>query len=81
MSKKAEGVRRPSPAKPVIPNWLIVVVIVWVLVMWSASTVYSIHEPKWPVPASVHAAVPVVLTGVMGYLALRGRANGSRNGE
>lgn len=61
------------PPKPIIPNWLIVVVIIWVMLMWSGSIIYSISNPKWPVPASVHAAVPVVLTGLMGFLALKGR--------
>lgn len=69
--------RKPTPTKPVIPNWLIIVVIIWVMLMWSGSIVYSISNPKWPIPASVHAAVPVVLTGVMGFLALKGRANGA----
>lgn len=64
-----------KPSKPIIPNWLIIVVIIWVMLMWSGSILYSISNPKWPVPTSVHAAIPIVLVGVMGTLALKGRTN------
>lgn len=76
MNDRARKVTTSRPQKPIIPNWLIVVIILWVMAMWTGSIVYSISNPKWPIPASVHAAVPVVLTGVMGFLALKGRGNG-----
>lgn len=80
MSRKGTDVRRkpsPPPPKPFVPQWIITMVIVVVMLMWIGSIVYSTSNPDWPVPPSVHAATVAVITGLMGYLAVRGRGNGA----
>jgi membrane protein YdbS with pleckstrin-like domain len=67
--------RPSSSSKPAIPNWLISTVILLVMVMWTFSIVYSASHPEWPIPASIHAVVVLVVTGLMGVLAVKGRNN------
>lgn len=74
-------VQKPSPppsrSKPLIPNWLITLVVLFVMLMWGGSIVWSTTHPDWPIPPSIHAVVVAVVTGLMGYLAMKGKANGN----
>lgn len=78
---KASGRRAPTPPPPrgpAVPNWLISTVILLVMGMWAFSIIYSSSHPDWPIPPSIHAVVVLVVTGLMGVLAVKGRGNGDR---
>jgi hypothetical protein len=57
--------RMPEP-EPLFPRWVTITVVLVVLSVWVASVVYSTTNPDWPVPATIHGAVILVIGAVLG---------------
>lgn len=59
---RADGPQRRNP----IPNWLFYTVTLAVVGLWGAGIVISFVSKTFEMPASLNAALPVVLVGLYG---------------